>query len=122
MLIAADVRKCANTTKALNLLNIKLLNKKDELNDLHKISLKRNYDDKEVMVNELDFLDYFLKAVMHGSNRSEAKILTFSKCGTNIRRQENQKRKELQQKQKIRNANCEGRRNLELITKLIIVT
>ena len=48
------------------------------------------------------FLDSVLKTVMHGSNESEAKVLIFSKCGTDIRRQENQKKKELQQKQNIK--------------------
>ena len=67
-----------------------------------KIFLKGNCHDKGVIVNGLAFLDSVLKAVMHGSNESEAKVLIFSKCGANIRRQENQKQRELQQKQNIK--------------------
>ena len=56
-----------------------------------KIFLKGNCHDKGMVVNELAFLDSALKAVMHGSNESEAKIQIFSEFGTNFRRDENQK-------------------------------
>ena len=41
LLTAADVHKCANTINALNLLIIKLLNKKGELNNFYKNLFER---------------------------------------------------------------------------------
>ena len=67
-------------------------------------------------VNKLAFFGSALKAVMHGSSESEAKIQIFSKCGTIVRRQENQKRRSDNRNKEIRIANCEGRKMLvELI-------
>ena len=43
-----------------------------------KFFLKGNCHDTGVVVNELAFLDSALKAVMYGSNESEAKIKVFS--------------------------------------------
>ena len=43
---AADVFKCANVIKALNLFNVELQNKKDEMAYLHLIFLKGNSCDK----------------------------------------------------------------------------
>ena len=41
LLTAADVCKCADTIKAPNLFNVELLNKKDELTELHKNLFER---------------------------------------------------------------------------------
>ena len=95
LLTAADVHKCVNTIKALNLLNIKLPNKKDELFQLRKmrstkICLKEDCYHKVVEVNESAFLEFALKAVAHDGNESEVEIQSLSKCGTNFRRQGNQ--------------------------------
>ena len=73
--------------------HIKLVNKEDELNDFHKNLFKGNCRDKGVNVNRLAFLGSALEAVVHGNNESEAKIQIFSKRGTNVRIQENEKRR-----------------------------
>ena len=74
LLTAADVHKCANTIKALNLLNVKLQKMKDELLDQRKnLFDKTTLKIKEWKANELSFYDSALKSVIDGINEIDSK-------------------------------------------------
>eukprot|EP00112_Aurelia_sp_Birch-Aquarium-sp1_P006896 Seg1753.6 transcript_id=Seg1753.6/GoldUCD/mRNA.D3Y31 product="hypothetical protein" protein_id=Seg1753.6/GoldUCD/D3Y31 len=74
LLTAADVHKCANTVKALNVLNVKFQGMKDELIDQRKnIFDKTTLKIKEWKANELSFYDSVLKCVIDGINEIDAK-------------------------------------------------